>query len=206
MTCVAHARSVFAAMTTGKPYPVTAAISVASNPLFSLPNVRRTYEGLKNLEIYVVGEFISPLPRPLPIMFFPSAPPLRRRNLVDRSLLRCLPQGHRALNERRNTFDFWRGLGVRLGQTNQWAVENSDEVWNYRLSPLGLTFNQLLERNGIFGKPEFGRYKKFGFGTPSGKVELRSSTFEALGCEPCPSTGRCRTALRVIRSWLRPSP
>jgi len=54
------------------------------------------------------------------------------------------------------------------------------------LSPVGLTFDRLLEQNGLFGKPEFERYKKYGFGTPSGKVELRSSTFEALGCEPLP--------------------
>jgi len=60
------------------------------------------------------------------------------------------------------------------------------EVWDYRLSPVGLTFSQLAGRNGLFGKPGFKRYETFGFGTPSGKVELRSSTFEALGCEPLP--------------------
>ena len=37
-----------------------------------------------------------------------------------------------------------------------------------------------------FGKREYRRYEQFGFGTPSGKVELRSSTFEALGCAPLP--------------------
>ena len=49
-----------------------------------------------------------------------------------------------------------------------------------------MTFARLLEQNGLFGRREFERYKKYGFGTPSGKVELRSSTFAALGCEPLP--------------------
>ncbi len=48
---------VFDAMITAKPYAVTAAISVASNPLLSLPNVRHTYQALKQLKLYVVGEY-----------------------------------------------------------------------------------------------------------------------------------------------------
>jgi len=34
--------------------------------------------------------------------------------------------------------------------------------------------------------PEFKRYESSGFGTPSGKVELYSSIFEELGCDPLP--------------------
>jgi anaerobic selenocysteine-containing dehydrogenase len=49
-----------------------------------------------------------------------------------------------------------------------------------------LTFEKLIEQNGIFGRREYKQYEKFGFGTPSGKLELRSSIFEALGCEPLP--------------------
>ena len=94
------------------------------------------------------------------------------------------PRGIDPLYERRNTYDFWRGLAIRLGQSTDWPWKTVDDVWDYRLSPVGLTFDGLLERNGLFGKPEFERYKKYGFGTPSGKVELRSSTFEALGCHP----------------------
>jgi thiosulfate reductase / polysulfide reductase chain A len=187
MTCVAHARSVLDAMTTGKPYPVTAAISVASNPLLSLPNVRRTYEGLKSLELYVVGEFYLTPSAALADYVFPICSTVETTELwLTGAFCVACPRGIEPLYERRNTFDFWRGLAVRLGQAEHWPWKTVDEVWNYRLSPLGLTFDQLLERNGLFGKPEFGRYRKFGFGTPSGKVELRSSTFEALGCEPLP--------------------
>jgi anaerobic selenocysteine-containing dehydrogenase len=187
MTCVAHARSVFDAMVTGKPYPVRAAISVASNPLLSLPDARRTHEALKSLDLYVVGEFYLTPSAALADYVFPICSTVETTELwLSPAFCVACPRGIEPLFERRNTYDFWRGLGVRLGQAEQWPWRTVDEVWDYRLSPVGLTFAQLLEKNGLFGKPEFKRYEKVGFGTPSGKVELRSSIFEDLGCEPLP--------------------
>ncbi|MEW6668595.1 MAG: molybdopterin-dependent oxidoreductase [Thermodesulfobacteriota bacterium] len=187
MTCVAHARSVFDAMVTGKPYPVRAAISVASNPLLSLPNVRRTHEALNSLDLYVVGEFYLTPSAALADYVFPICSTVETTELwLSPAFCVACPRGIEPLFERRNTYDFWRGLAVRLGQADHWPWKTVDEVWDYRLSPVGLTLARLLEQNGLFGKPEFKRYEKYGFGTPSGKVELRSSTFEALGCEPLP--------------------
>lgn len=187
MTCMAHARPVLEAMITRQPYPVTAAISVASNPMLSLPNIRHTYEALTSLELYVVGEFFLTPSAALADYVFPICSTVETTELwLTGGFCVACPRGIAPLFERRNTYDFWRGLGVRLGQSEHWPWKDIDAVWDYRLSPLELTFNKLLEQNGLFGKPEFERYKKYGFGTPSGKVELRSNTFEALGCEPLP--------------------
>ncbi len=187
MTCVAHARSVFEAMVTGKPYPVKAAISVASNPLLSLANVRRTYEALKSLDLYVVGEYYLTPSAALADYVFPICSTIETTELWSTPgfCIAC-PRGIDPLYQRRNTYEFWRGLAIRLGQEEHWPWETIEDVWDYRLSPLGLTFDQLLEQNGLFGRPEYRRYERFGFGTPSGKVELRSSIFEELGCEPLP--------------------
>ena len=186
-TCVAHARSVFDAMVTGKPYPVTAAISVASNPLLSLPNVRRTYEALKAQELYVVGEFYLTPSAALADYLFPICSTVETTELwLTRAFCVACPRGIDPLFERRNTYDFWRGLALRLGQAEHWPWETVDEVWDHRLSPLGLTFDQLFEQNGLFGRPQYRQYEKYGFGTPSGKVELRSSIFEELGCAALP--------------------
>ncbi|MFH1243163.1 MAG: molybdopterin-dependent oxidoreductase [Pseudomonadota bacterium] len=187
MTCVAHARSVFEAMVTGKPYPVKAAISVASNPLLSLANVRRTYEALKSLDLYVVGEYYLTPSAALADYVFPICSTIETTELWSTpGFCVACPRGIAPLYERRNTYEFWRGLAIRLGQEEHWPWETIEDVWDYRLSPVGLTFDQLLEQNGLFGRPEYRRYERFGFGTPSGKVELRSSIFEALGCEPLP--------------------
>ena len=42
------------AIITGKPYPVTAAITLANNPLLALPNSKRVFEALQALQLYVV--------------------------------------------------------------------------------------------------------------------------------------------------------
>jgi anaerobic selenocysteine-containing dehydrogenase len=187
MTCVAHARAVCDAMITGKPYPVTAAISLASNPLLSLANTRRVYEALKALQLYVVAEYYLTPSAALADYVFPICSTVETTELWLTSTF-CVagPRGMEPLYERRNPYDFWRGLGVRLGQEAYWNWETVDEVWDYRLAPVGLTFNQLLEQNGLFGRGGEKRYEQFGFGTPSGKVELRSSIFEILGYEPLP--------------------
>jgi anaerobic selenocysteine-containing dehydrogenase len=186
-TCVGHARAVFNAMRTGKPYPVKAAISVASNPLLSLADAQKTYEALSTLDLYVVGEYYLTPSAALADYVFPICTTVETTELWHGTdfCVAC-PKGIDPIYERRNTYDFWRGLAVRLGQKEHWPWENVDQVWDYCLAPVGLTFQKLVEQNGIFGRREYKRYMKLGFGTPSGKVEIRSSIFEKLGCEPLP--------------------
>ncbi len=187
MTSVAHARAVCDAMLTGKPYPVTAAISLASNPLLSLANTRRVYEALKALELYVVAEYYLTPSAALADYVFPICSTIETTELwLTPSFCVACPRGIEPLHERRNPYEFWRGLAVRLGQKKHWPWETVDQVWDWCLAPVGLTFQQLVEKNGLFGRREYRRYEQFGFGTPSGKVELRSSIFEDLGCEPLP--------------------
>lgn len=186
-TCVAHARSVFDAMRTDKPYPVKAAISLASNPLLSLPDARKTHEALRSLNLYVVGEYYLTPSAALADYIFPICTTVETTELWHSpNFCVACPRGVEPLHERRNTYEFWRGLALRLGQAEHWPWETVESVWDYCLAPVGLTFKKLIEQNGLLGHREYKRYEKFGFGTPSGKVELRSSTFEALGCEPLP--------------------
>jgi anaerobic selenocysteine-containing dehydrogenase len=118
---------------------------------------------------------------------FPAASTVERTELwLTPSFCLACPKGIGPLFERRDDYQFWRGLATRLGQAEHWPWQTVEEVWDFRLAPVGLTFEELLARNGLFGKREYQRYERFGFGTPSGKVELRSSTFEALGCAPVP--------------------
>jgi anaerobic selenocysteine-containing dehydrogenase len=187
MTCVAHARAVFGAMLTGEPYPVRAAISLASNPLLALPDPRRTHAALKALDLYVVGEFFMTPSAALADFVFPICSTVETTEMwTTGAFCVACPRGIAPLFERRSTYDFWRGLGLRLGQEGDWPWETLDDVWDFRLALVGLTFDQLAEQNGLFGRREYRRYEQYGFGTPSGKVELRSSIFEELGCTPVP--------------------
>ena len=187
MTCVAHERAVLEAAISGHPYPVTAIISLAHNPLLSLPNVRRTHEALKALQLYVVSDYYLTPSAALADYVFPAACTLERTELwLTPGFCMPCPKAVEPLYERRDDYQFWRGLAIRLGQAEHWPWETVEQVWDYRLAPVGLTFEELKARNGLIGPAEYRRYEHFGFGTPSGKVELRSATFEALGCDPVP--------------------
>jgi len=107
MTCVAHARTVFDAMITAKPYAVTAAISVASNPLLSLPNAQHTYQALKQLRLYVVGEYYLTPSAALADFVFPICSTVETTELwVTPNFCVACPRGIEPLDERRNTYDF----------------------------------------------------------------------------------------------------
>lgn len=184
---LAHARDVMEAIITGKPYPVTAAITLANNPLLALPDTKRVFEAIQALELYVVMDYYMTPSAAMADYVFPASTTVEQPEMwLSGGFCLACPQGIERLYERRNSYDFYRGLGLRLGQEEYWPWKNVEEVYDHCLEPVGLTFKQLAEQNGILGKREYRRYEKLGFGTPSGKVELKSSIFEKLGAAPLP--------------------
>ncbi|WP_018124614.1 molybdopterin-containing oxidoreductase family protein [Desulfovibrio oxyclinae] len=185
---LAHAREVMSAITTGEPYPVTAAITLANNPLLALPNTKQVFEALQALQLYVVMEYYMTPSAAMADYVFPAATTVEQPELwLTSGFCVACPQGIERIEERRSSYDFYRGLGVRLGQEEYWPWETVEEVYDHCLEPVGLTFQQLAEQNGLLGKREYRQYENHGFGTPSGKVELKSSIFEELGAEPLPT-------------------
>jgi len=185
---LAHAREVMSAITTGEPYPVTAAITLANNPLLALPNTKQVFEALQALQLYVVMEYYMTPSAAMADYVFPATTTVEQPELwLTSGFSVACPQGIERIEERRSSYDFYRGLGVRLGQEEYWPWETVEEVYDHCLEPVGLTFQQLAEQNGLLGKREYRQYEKHGFGTPSGKVELKSSIFEELGAEPLPT-------------------
>lgn len=184
---LAHVREVMRAIRTGKPYPVTAAITLANNPLLALPNTKQVFEALKALQLYVVMDYYMTPSAAMADYVFPASTTVEQPELWLTSGF-CMPcsQGIDPLHERRNSYDFYRGLGMRLGQEDYWPWETMKDVYDHCLEPIGLTFEQLEKQNGVLGHREYRQYEKYGFGTPSGKVELKSSIFEELGADPLP--------------------
>lgn len=184
---LAHAREVMDAIISGKPYPVTAAITLANNPLLALPNAKRVYEALQGLQLYVVMDYYMTPSAALADYVLPASSTVEQPELwlTSRFCMAC-PQGIEPIEERRNSYDFYRGLGLRLGQEEYWPWETVEEVYDHCLEPVGLTFKKLVDQYGVLGEMEYRRYERFGFGTPSGKVELKSSIFEELGAASLP--------------------
>lgn len=187
---------VIRAILTGEPYPVRAGISVFSNPMVTYANVKQVYKALKSLDLYVVKDFWLTPSAQLADYVLPSACWLERPNVEPFGVGAGLIAGEAALpaivpgeHEYYTEYDFFRGLGIRLGQEEYWKWKNLEEFQDDRLRRIGLDLKGFMEKHeGVFlPKREYRKYEKMGgFATPTGKLELYSRIFEQMGYDPLP--------------------
>jgi len=194
-TCLAHPSAVWRAILTGNPYPVKALLVLASNPLLSYANSKVIYKALKskNLELLVVMDFWMTPTAMLADYVLPSATWLERPvmstyyGIANWAIASQRPI--KPLYERRTDYEFWRELGLRLGQNEYWPWKSLEEVYEYRLKPLGFegSYDEFVGSiRYVMPALTYKKYERMGFATPSGKVELYSSILEKLGYPPLP--------------------
>jgi anaerobic selenocysteine-containing dehydrogenase len=202
LNCMAHAPSVFRAMLTGKPYPVKALIVSASNPLLSYANTKLVYRALKALDLLVTFDITWTPTAQLSDYVLPAACWLERADMGNFSSVGAYPLvqiGEAALPnrvpgkyERLNDYEFWRELGMRLGQAESWPWKSFEEVWEHRLG-------EIMKKRQVKTLAEFVHSRRWEverlepglcargcLATPSGKVELYSKILETLGYDPLP--------------------
>ena len=202
LNCMAHAPSAFRAMLTGQPYPVRALISSASNPLLSYGNTRLVHDALMSLDLLVTLDLTWTPTAVISDYVLPAASWLERPDMGNFCSIGAYPlvqPGEAALPssvegryDRYDDYRFWRELGLRLGQEDEWPQETFEETWEYRLAPL-------FEKRGVKTLGEFVRQQRWekgevrpgqcaeGLATPSGKVEIHSKILGELGYDPLPS-------------------
>lgn len=191
----AHAPKMFRAMSTGEPYPIRALITNHSNPMVTYSNTKLIYKALKSLDLYVVMDFFETPSAALADYVLPPACWLERPALImphsDQAYMgaaeQALPSGIPGEYDYRADFDFWRGLGIRLGQEEYWPWSTLEESYNYRLKAAGYTLKKFVNEIQLYvPPPKFKKYEEAGFGTLTGKVELYSTVLEKLGYDPLP--------------------
>jgi len=188
-----HVPLLWRSILSGQPYPIKALITWGSNPLTSMGNTRLVYDALSsdNLELHVVHELVMTPTAQLADYVLPAASWLERdicTNMGDYvSLVFGGEKAIEPLGERREAYQFFRGLGLAVGQGDYWPWQTMEEVSDYRLKPLGLTFRDLVYRMVLFPDSfNLQPWEKTGFPTPSGKIELYSTILEKLGYDPMP--------------------
>jgi len=198
----AHAPSVFRAMITGKPYPVKALLVSCSNPLLSYANTKKVYQALLATELLVTFDITWTPTAAISDYVLPAACWMERPDMGNFASVGGYPLvqvGEAAVParvpgeyERLNDYEFWRELGLRLGQANQWPWKDFEALWEYRIQELmvagghGSLSEFVHKQRAVTVPPKAGRCHKGRLATPSGKVELSSTIFEQLGYDPLP--------------------
>jgi thiosulfate reductase/polysulfide reductase chain A len=202
LNCMAHAPSVFRAMLTGRPYPVKALIVSASNPLLSYANTKLVYRAMKATELLVTFDITWTPTAQLSDYVLPAACWLERPDMGNFASVGAYPLiqiGEAALParvpgkyERLNDYEFWRELGVRLGQGEYWPWKTFEDVWEFRLKEImekrqaGSLSELVRSRRWEVDSPQPGLCARGSLATPSGKVEIYSTILEKLGYDPLP--------------------
>ncbi len=188
---MANPPDVFRAMDTGDPYPVKAFFVLGNNTLLSYPNQQRIARGLRNQELIVCHELFMTPTAAMADYVLPGDTWLERPNVHGsfgwRSWLIATEQAVQPPGECRSVFAFWRDLAVRMGMEEHFPWRTVEEMLDYRLQPLGVSYQEFTETYDMRIAPKrFRTYRDKGFGTPSGKVELRCSALEQMGFDPLP--------------------
>ncbi len=186
-SCMAHPPTLFKAMRTGKPYPVKAMLVLGNNTLLSFANQKGILEAFMNQELVVAYENFSTPTAQLADYVLPGDMWLERPALgpvfdvapiVTTSQQVLAPKG-----ECKNIYDLIKGLADRMGLKEHFPWGDIEAFYDWRLSPLGMTWEQASQNPVVPLKPTADGTR---FGTPSGKVELHSSILEKLGYDPLP--------------------
>ncbi len=183
--------AVFEAMADGNPYPVKALISLGNNTLLGFTNMARIEAALRNLDLLVVHEHIKTPTAQLADFILPGDTWLERPLLYDTmtwaSAYAISDKASEPAGECRSVFDFWCDLARRMGHADSFPWGSIEEFYDWRLQPSGLDWASFSDKFRVHAaRPEYRKYERTGFATPSGKVELASSMLADLGFDPLP--------------------
>ncbi|GAI89011.1 unnamed protein product, partial [marine sediment metagenome] len=193
---VGHPPSMWRAIITGRPYPIKGLLTICQNPLLNFANARLVYEALNKVEFSVNMDIFMTSACQLADYVLPAAGHLEKSTMGHGGNMSPLVEAGAKvvgpLYERRNEYDVIRELGLRLGQEGHWPWETLEQAFDYRLEPMGVTFEGFVkDMNGYGFDNPWLRHRKydepgFRFGTPTGKFELYSTLLEEVGYDPLP--------------------
>ena len=176
-----------------KPYPIKALLVHGSEPMRIWPNTNRTKKALENLELLVVIDLFMTDTARLADIVLPCASFLEGWSWKDYRTngLPMVGIGRPAIEPIGNSMEDWKiiaELGKKMGFREYFPWKDSSELIQYLFEPTGITVEQFEEHPGgvFYAKPESQKYRREGFHTPSGKVEIYSETLEKEGYAPLP--------------------
>lgn len=164
-----------------------------ANSVVHSADPKKVWKILKQLDFLVVSEIFMTPTAELADLVLPAAHWAETDVAVNtiqgyaNSIVAC-PKIVEPSGECRDDREIVIELGKRMGEDVPW--NNAEEWNNYCMETLEMTFDELLALPGhkIEFPVEFKKYEKpwWKWNTPTGKIELYSTTFEKYGYDPLP--------------------
>jgi len=194
------------AMLTGKPYPIKALINHGTNLLTQFPDSKAVYKALTRLELSVHFNYMMTPTAAISDFVLPAAHWLERDEIpliaglwqpVIEPRIKIVEPWGESRNEQQIILDiYWKllekGFSPQKSRTGvdfiQWR--SIPEFIDYTLKGIGITWEELKKTHAFeYPAKPYRLYDdlSFRFKTPTGKVELYSTTLEAIGQDPLPA-------------------
>lgn len=210
----AHPDLVWNAALTGRPYPVKALFVMGCNPVLTYGDSHKVYDAIMAMDLVVVLEYYLTSTAQLADYVLPSAGALERPLFQQHGGVANIAYGGPAAvepyYERHADYDFFRDLGIRLGQEEHWPDKTLAEAFATTLSTTHMSWEEFCEVGTYYYHPGFFKHEMLdpktdqpqGFGTASGKIELASDVLDELGHERLPvgqlASEYCPSSLTLI--------
>ena len=196
------------AILTGRPYPVKALVAFGTDPLVAHANPRLGKQALEALDFHVhVNLFANPSGSLADLLLpaascweseaIQAAPPPYALAEHTGTWAQFRPAVVPPVHEARPDLEIIFDLAQRLGLGDHFFGGDIDAALDYHLAPSGLTVQQLREHPAGVRAAGQTRYQKYaerdaqtgqprGFPTPTGKLEIYSTSFARAGYPPLP--------------------
>jgi thiosulfate reductase/polysulfide reductase chain A len=182
-------QAVWPAIETGTPYPVKAMGLFANNSVCAYPNSVRVRSALGSLDFLFAVDYYHTPTTELADVILPPAHWTERDEIEDllmKNHVFCQVKAVEPVPECRDEKQILVDLAEKMDLQRYWGSVR--ETLDYRLEPIGMTFEE-FKKAGTFSTPlTYRGYEKFGkFRTPTGKVELSAEYLTMMGIPALPS-------------------
>jgi thiosulfate reductase/polysulfide reductase chain A len=176
------------AILSGKPYQAHGWFIARQNPAMSLPDRGRTLQAFAKMDFITTIDIIMNDTSWFSDVVLPEASYLERYdplNIVgDKAFLRqpvIEPQG-----EGRSALWIYKELGTRLGLSDFFQYSDEEDYLNQQLAPLGVPLAEVRQKGYVQLPAGESGSSEFTWSTPSGKIELFSTTLDNSGFSGLP--------------------
>jgi thiosulfate reductase/polysulfide reductase chain A len=171
----------------GKPYQAHGWFIGRQNPVLSLPDRKRTLEAFGKMDFIAVVDIIPNDSAWFADVILPESSYLERYDplhpIGDKAWIR--QPVIETLGESKSALMIYKGLGERLGLADFFQYKDEQDYINQQLAPLGIPLEE-VRLKGYAQLPEGEDETMFKWSTPSGKIEISSSTLKAGKFDPIP--------------------